>query len=451
MKYRYKLGSNKIPKITCPYCQAKKHWQRFIDLETNEALPSKYGRCDNASKCGAELNPYVDGYAKNNVEDLDFNWSNRAIQNIKEVEPSFIPVEVFSRTRSGYEKNTFIQNLFSGIAFPFEVQEVERVISQYHLGTITKGYRSGANTFPFIDSLGNVRAIQVKQFDNKNHTVGTDFLHSIIEKHYTKKRKELPEWLKEYNKNETKVSCLFGEHLLRKYPDNPVALVEAPKTAIYCTLYFGFPNQKTDFIWLAVYNLSSLNLKKCKSLKGRKVSLFPDLSKGGKAFELWSAKANEIQGKLNGSTFIVSNLLERLAPEEDKAKGKDIADYLIENDWRLYRTMPINEDKIEVGILNPSIKEREMILSKYPSIIEEPFKEEPENWDTEINELESFFSNAQFENDSITLDKCSKILDVKKFLTQHLAVVQSNKGSRVFRPYLDRLKLLQSNLKTQFV
>lgn len=450
MNYKYKLASNKIPKITCPYCQAKKHWQRFIDEETNEALPSHYGRCDNASKCGAELNPYVDGYAKNN-EDLDSYWSKRVIPKVKEVEPSFIPIEVFSRTRSGYEKNIFIQNLFSGIAFPFEVQDVERVISQYHLGTITKGYRSGANTFPFIDSLGNVRAIQVKQFDNKNHTIGTDFLHSIIEKHYTKKSKELPEWLKEYNKNETKVSCLFGEHLLRRYPNNPIALVEAPKTAIYGTLYFGFPDRKTDFIWLAVYNLSSLNLNKCQSLKGRKVSLFPDLSKGGKAFELWSTKAKVIQNKLNGSTFIVSDILERLAPEEDRAKGKDIADYLIENDWRPYRTIPINEDKIEVGIPNPSSKESEIIHSKYPSIIEDQFKEESENWDPEINELELFFSNAQFENDPIALDKCSKILDVNKFLTQHLTVVKSNNGSRVFRPYLDRLKLLQSNLKTQFV
>ena len=153
----------------------------------------------------------------------------------------------------------------------------------------------------------------------------------------------MPEWLEAYNKNETKVSCLFGEHLLTKYPHNPVALVEAPKSAIYGTLYFGFPEQPKDFIWLAVYNLSSLNLNKCEALKGRNVYLFPDLSKDSKAFELWSNKANDIQKRLQGAYFHVSDLLEQLAPQQDKEQGKDIADYLIKQDWRLFRKRNVQE------------------------------------------------------------------------------------------------------------
>ena len=86
--------------------------------------------------------------------------------------------------------------------------------------------------------------------------------------------------------NETKVSCLFGEHLLSKYQTNPIALVEAPKTAIIATLYFGFPDNPKNFLWLAVYNLSSLNIDKCKVLQGRKVFLLPDLN----AFDNWSQK-----------------------------------------------------------------------------------------------------------------------------------------------------------------
>ena len=192
-------------------------------------------------------------------------------------------------------------------------------------------------TFPFIDVNQNIRAIQVKQFDEANHTTGTDFLHSIIEKHYTRNNMPLPEWLEGYNRNETKVSCLFGEHLLNRYPHNPIALVEAPKTAIYGTLYFGFPEQPTDLLWLAVYNLSSLNLDKCRALKGRTVYLFPDLSKDGKAFELWSKKAKEIERQLKGTRMVVSDLLEQLAPQQDKEQGKDLADYLIKQDWRRYR------------------------------------------------------------------------------------------------------------------
>src|SRR5690606_37948822 len=146
-----------------------------------------------------------------------------------------------------------------------------------------------------------------------------------------------------YNKNEIKVSCLFGEHLLSKYPQNPVALVEAPKTAIYGTLYFGFPEQPTNLLWLAVYNLSSLNLNKCQALKGRNVLLFPDLSKDGKAFELWSNKAAKIQKRLQGTYFHVSDLLEQLASQQDKEQGKDLADYLIKRDWRDFRKRNTDE------------------------------------------------------------------------------------------------------------
>ena len=137
---------------------------------------------------------------------------------------------------------------------------------------------------------------------------------------------------------------MFGEHLLHKYKYNPIALVEAPKTAIYGTLYFGYPYNLKNLLWLAVYNLSSLNLKKCKALKGRNVFLFPDLSKESKAYDLWNNKAQKIQEQLQGSFFKISNLLEQLATKEDKDQGKDIADYLIKLDWSKFRTQ---EDKIE--------------------------------------------------------------------------------------------------------
>ena len=52
-------------------------------------------------------------------------------------------------------------------------------------------------TMAAIDN--NVRAIQVKQFDKHNHTIGTDFLHSIIEKHYKSNNQQCPS-LGEYMK-----------------------------------------------------------------------------------------------------------------------------------------------------------------------------------------------------------------------------------------------------------
>ena len=53
-----------------------------------------------------------------------------------------------------------------------------------------------------------------------------------------------------------------------------------------------------------------LNAEKCKVLKGRTVTLFPDLN----GFELWSEKAKEFN-------FSVSDLLERKATPADKGHG----------------------------------------------------------------------------------------------------------------------------------
>ncbi|MEL7221774.1 MAG: DUF6371 domain-containing protein, partial [Bacteroidota bacterium] len=207
----------------------------------------------------------------------------------------------------------------------------------YYLGTIRKGYRKGASTFPFIDRAGQVRAVQVKQFDDTNHTIGTDFLHAILSRYYSSNGQALPEWLEAYQNQDRKVSCLFGEHLLDKHPLNPIALVEAPKTAVYGSLYFGLPDQKDNFLWLAVYNLTSLTFDKCKALHGRDVYLFPDLSKDGRAFQLWSDKAKQLEDRLPGTRFIVSDLLEQHATTAEKIKGLDLADYLIKQDWRDFR------------------------------------------------------------------------------------------------------------------
>jgi hypothetical protein len=461
-RYIFEKGSKKHQ---CPACHTKR-LVRYIDVQTQEYLPEIYGKCDRDMNCGYHLNPYKNGYAKDNTIKNDFDYQiSKPIVKPKRV---FFLKEVFYKTRAAYEENIFIQNLLNNIAFPFELKDIEKIIAQYHLGTITKGYRKGATTFPFIDIDNNVRAIQVKQFDKHNHTIGTDFLHSIIEKHYKRNNQQIPNWLQGYNKNETKVSCLFGEHLLSKYPLNPVALVEAPKTAIYGTLYFGFPNNPKNLLWLAVYNLSSLNLNKCKALKGRNVYLFPDLSKEGKAFNLWSNKAQIIQQQLENSFFKVSDLLEQLAPSQDKEQGKDIADYLIKLDWHKFRKKEIKNiievvpkieteqtrllgnyaNKIDSKISIDKSKEIQPNITKKP--LEETFdfqEKQADNWNQQIEELEYFFKNITLKKKEIRLNQCAIISNCNKFIASHLATVKANNGNMIYLPYLVRLQELKDILK----
>ncbi|WP_288955751.1 DUF6371 domain-containing protein [uncultured Polaribacter sp.] len=455
-RYTFEKGSKKHQ---CPACN-KKRFVRYIDVETQKYLPINYGRCDREANCGYHLNPYKNGYAKDNTIKNDFVY--QTIKPTVKPKQVFIPKDVLYKTRTGYEENNFIQNLLNNIAYPFKATDVEKTIAQYHLGTITKGYRKGATTFPFIDIDNNVRAIQVKQFDSYNHTTGTDFLHSIMTKHYKRTNQQIPNWLDGYNKNETKVSCLFGEHLLNKYPQNPVALVEAPKTAIYGTLYFGFPYNPKNMLWLAVYNLSSLNLKKCKALKGRKVFLFPDLSKEGKAFDLWSQKAQRIQEQLENTVFYVSDLLEQLASKEEREKGNDIADYLIKLNWKEFRTkenrtipkelevekitsQSIQEIKTydKIDNIKNSIIEKQQIKN---SNLKQVQKEKKENWTVEIELLETFFKKYNLPNKEIRLNNSTVISNPQKFIDSHLAFVKANNGNNIYLPYLERLQKLKDIL-----
>ena len=78
-------------------------------------------------------------------------------------------------------------------------------------------------------------------------------------------------------------------------------------------------------------------------MQGRYVYVFPDLSKEGNTFKEWEIKAAEYESKLPGTRFIFSDLLEQLASEQDKNKGFDLADFLIKQDWRLFRKREIKE------------------------------------------------------------------------------------------------------------
>lgn len=393
-----------------------------------------------------------------------------------------------------YDSNVFVQNLLSRVDYPFSVEDVTSVVQLYRLGTVSKGCRAGATTFPFIDVKGQVRAIQVKQFDESNHTVSTDFLHSILERHHTKQGNSPPEWLKGYSGQEKKVSCLFGEHLLGKYTLNPVALVEAPKTAVYGTLYFGLPNSPEGLVWLAVYNKSSFSFDKLKALQGRDVIVFPDLSDDGSTFREWKAKATDFERQLSGTRFRFSDLLESLASDELKEAGADIADMLIRFDWRIFRPK-----SSEQGILNPStchqtdfvaatqtVTESDTWTS--PELVIEPNNEgrqtakgeksekgeasktsffsndshecysvesdgheikheKPnhgvEDWRQDLVELERFYAHTTLPTEPVRLNRHSVISDCTRLVESHLATLRLNEGNRTFKPYLSRLKELR--------
>lgn len=107
------------------------------------------------------------------------------------------------------------------------------------------------------------------------------------------------------------------------------------------------PDDPKNFLWLAVYNVSSLTIEKCQVLKGRKVFLFPDLN----AYDNWSIKAKQFAIDMPETTFDISDLLERNAMAEEKSKGLEIADYLLRFDPKAFQNYDIKKTFELVSIL----------------------------------------------------------------------------------------------------
>jgi hypothetical protein len=303
--YNYKLTSNKFPKADCPKCHKPKHWQHFFDITTGEVLPNEFGRCDNIIKCGYELNPYKAKY-KSNYKELPII---RPYQKPKKVNylPDFVLIDTLA--------NNCDTNLIKMIMQTFSKLDITEVLEQYSIGKC-----ENYTTFPFIDIKGNIRAISLITYNVLGKRIEdlkqARNIHTYLYHKYKQAKVEIPIWLSEYLASEGKFSCLFGEHLLKLDNSKPIAIVEAPKSAIIARLIYP------EFIWLATGGLSYLTQSRIEVLKGRNVYLFPDNSTENKAFNLWREKSKSFG-------FKCIDLLEDIAEESNRIEGYDIADYLI--------------------------------------------------------------------------------------------------------------------------
>ena len=288
----------------CPICQKRdKTFVRYIDTETGEHLHPSVGRCNRESNCGHHYTPKQYFQDNNIVFDTSQRKAYKPRLVTLQLKPvSFIPVEVFKASLKAYETNHFVQFLIN----LFGVEVVSQLVSSYFIAT--SKYWNGATVFWQIDTQGKVRTGKImlynpttgKRIKKPNHI---NWIHKVIKE---------PEFaLKQ---------CLFGEHLLID-KTKPVAVVESEKTAIIASGYLP------QFIWVATGSIDNLNAKKCHVLKGRSVTLFPDLN----GFKKWHGKAKELS---HIATYNISDLLERKATQEEKQQGLDLADYLVKFNFK---------------------------------------------------------------------------------------------------------------------
>jgi hypothetical protein len=419
-EYRYILEPYKgiNTRYHCPSCQQRdKTFSLYVDTETGEHIHPSVGRCNRESSCGHHYTP-KQYFQDNNIL---FDTLQPKIYQPRSVthqtKPvSFIPVELFKASLKAHETNNLVQFLIN----LFGLKVVSELVSCYFIAT--SKYWNGATVFWQIDTQGKVRTGKIMLYSPiTGKRVKEPFIH-ITWVHKALKQPEFE--LRQ---------CLFGEHLLID-KTKPVAIVESEKTALIASVYLP------QFIWVAVGSLNNLNDKKCSILKGRTVTLFPDLN----GFDKWNNKAKELS---HLAIFTVSDLLERKATEAERKQGFDLADYLIKFNYKAFALVEPETTEKPLAV-QPLVEVKVFEQSEPVYNFNKPEKQKPESWEQDITELENYFTGIILPTQPVKLNSCNTITNCSLFIESHFATVKARNGKRTFLPYLNRLQELKQELTT---
>lgn len=198
------------------------------------------------------------------VDNVPLNWTPPPPKPVPPPPPPLeIPKEWVSRIMRQAPMATFVTWYYS---LPWSVAQISRMhntLWEYCVG----GWKDGRVVFWQIDADGVPRAAKLMKYLSDGH----------------RDKESHPGWI--YNQDKcrqvlnpdqhTILKPLFGSHLLKRYPNATVNVVESEKTAIIMANYYGSLDTQ---LWLACGGLKFLQLESMQPLidQGRKVWLWPD-------------------------------------------------------------------------------------------------------------------------------------------------------------------------------
>lgn len=330
MEHRYCLApyQGKGSRLVCPNC-GQREFVPYIDTETGDIIHETCGRCNRESHCGYHLTPSQ--YFKENPGARPQGESWREAPDWLKQRPQTpkssyakptpegpiceLPKDIVHKTIRIDGRNHFITFLDSVI----DPLVSEGLVYMYNIGST----KNGKTIFYQEDVKGRIRGGKMILFDpvtghrDKKAIPPVDWVTAMFQKHGF-----IPQGWK-------MTQCLFGEHLLAQYPDRDVYLVEAEKTACICA------GLMPDTVWLATGGKTQLG-ERLNVLRGRKVVAIPDFD----AIESWT----EYFAGRPDLDVEVSDLVDQLATDEERAAQADIADIYL----RLLR-----EDRAEIPSVSP--------------------------------------------------------------------------------------------------
>jgi len=268
IKFKYSLqkGSRKT---TCPQCGKARCFKPYVNNETGEPLHPDVGRCDHEQSCQYHYSPneFFRDHPEARQETAREKLFTKPIakqsapitDNMKQT--IFFPL---SWAEGGVARDSVFSKWLGALGY--DKERVRCVREDYYLGatakdTFVEGVNYGpAAVFWMIDEKHQVHDAKLIAFHTNGHRVQGwgNSMRSICKN--SKKGPQL----------ENTDKCFFGLHLISRYPDKPVCIVESEKTALICAC--RYPN----FVWLASGGCNGLTIEKLQPLMDRKLIIYPD-------------------------------------------------------------------------------------------------------------------------------------------------------------------------------
>lgn len=307
---RYRPGGGN--RYTCPFCGRKKCFARYIDVQTGEYVDETCGKCDHENSCPVVHYPpreffkdHPECSRQNTWEPYVVNGRKSVLCSAKKPTP-YLPVMVAQTeffdihwAEVAAERKSTFRTWFESL--PFDNELIQQVFAEYYVGatqkdTIINGLNYGpATVFWMIDEQQRVHDAKLIAYTCDGHRVQGwgNSMRSICEKAKVGPQLEQTE------------KVLFGLHLISRYPEKTICIVESEKSALVCALRYP------EYLWLATGGCCNLQSSKLLPLMDRRLVIYPDSGE----YQKWMKRMKDSGHK----QYTVVKMLEDYEPNTDIA------------------------------------------------------------------------------------------------------------------------------------
>lgn len=278
--------------MKCPKCGSTQ-FENYVDSYSGFCLDYSVGRCY-SPKCGYDLSP--EAYIKEITEEkkeftiVDFLFNPKP-NNFNTINPVYLMDTI------GLDSNFLVY-----LRSEFSADEVLKAVYDYMISATD----DKKTIFWRIDRFGRIlmgKSMSYKSIFSEEKTDECEFIYNTPSmdwlNDYGLKQEDLD---KDYNKDLEMGQCLFGEHLIRQYPNKPIAIMESEFDAIILSL--SVPN----FNFMAIGEFENFNSKNINPFKDNLIVALPNSGN----MKLWMDRANNINRDI-GSNIEVLGRFEELA------------------------------------------------------------------------------------------------------------------------------------------